>query len=416
MKDIYLILLLNLVFSILGDAQSKTFEYVPQFQQSEDTYVSNPMDFEGSLDGLSFIGLSCYHLDQSFKSISYRLLIDKEWSDWKDFRPQHEVSVLKRAAYEADHLTSPFTQIQFKTTEKIDSELHVRFFLGQKTTTALPINQKAMPCQLPDFCARDCWCPSCPIDNTPQSTEPTHLIVHHSAGSNSSTDFAAVVEYIWDLHVNTNGWDDIGYNWLIDPNGVLYQGRPDGYQGAHFSCINENTVGICMLGDFTLIKPTNASQSTLIELLAFEATDHMIDITGMSYHETGEFILDNMAGHRDSAGSANSCSATACPGEMFYPLLGTIRTQVAEMPCYLGEISSIDDEAFSTTLVYPNPFRDAIYIDTEGDENSDLQIIDKNGQLIKTITADSHNDLSELSTGVYFVMKEGQVLQKIVKQ
>jgi len=97
-------------------------------------------------------------------------------------------------------------------------------------------------CPQPDFQDRDDWCPAgnCPEITNPVFTEVTHLIVHHSAGVNTSSDWAATVRGIWDYHVNSNGWDDVGYNWLVDPNGVLYEGRGDDVRGAHF-CGN-NTV------------------------------------------------------------------------------------------------------------------------------------------------------------------------------
>ena len=53
----------------------------------------------------------------------------------------------------------------------------------------------------------------------------THLWVHHSAGQTNSRDFAAVVRAYFTYHTQTHGWADIGYNWLVDPRGTLYQGR-----------------------------------------------------------------------------------------------------------------------------------------------------------------------------------------------
>ena len=79
----------------------------------------------------------------------------------------------------------------------------------------------ACNCPQPDFENRADWCPAgdCPPHPNPEPTNVTHLIIHHSAGVNTSSDWAAVVRSIWDYHVNANGWSDIGYNWLVDPNG-----------------------------------------------------------------------------------------------------------------------------------------------------------------------------------------------------
>ena len=100
---------------------------------------------------------------------------------------------------------------------------------------------------------------------TPQYTTVTHLIVHHSATANTSSDWAATVRSIWNFHTNDRGWGDVGYNYLIDPNGVIYEGRAGGDNviGAHFSCQNGGTMGVCMLGTFTSVSPTAAALSSL---------------------------------------------------------------------------------------------------------------------------------------------------------
>ena len=105
---------------------------------------------------------------------------------------------------------------------------------------------------------------------TPQYTKVTHAVVHHTAGANSVPDWDAEVRSIWHLHTFDNGWGDIGYNYLIDPNGVIYEGRAggDGAIGAHFSCRNTNTVGIALLGTYIDVMPTSAALASLENLLA----------------------------------------------------------------------------------------------------------------------------------------------------
>jgi len=72
----------------------------------------------------------------------------------------------------------------------------------------------------------------------------------------------------------------------------------------------------------------------LVNILAYEATEHLIDVNLQTPHITGDFLLDNIAGHRDSSESTNACSSTLCPGDEFYPLLPLLRQQVSELPCY----------------------------------------------------------------------------------
>ncbi|MCF8279370.1 MAG: N-acetylmuramoyl-L-alanine amidase [Bacteroidales bacterium] len=227
-------------------------------------------------------------------------------------------------------------RLGFTGTAKIDS-IVVHFFdpgptlKPQTSNPNSPIPQlpnsptsdrSVCTCPQPAFQGRLGWCPdgSCPTDPTPEFVaDPTHVIVHHTAGTNIASDWAAIVRSIWDFHVNANGWDDIGYNWLVDPNGVLYEGRGDGRLGAHFCAQNGNTTGICVMGDFTDIQPTGSALNTLEDFLAWETCDENIDPLGTGYHTGSGMTLPFISGHRDG------CN-TSCPGDMLYPLLPGVRT------------------------------------------------------------------------------------------
>lgn len=167
---------------------------------------------------------------------------------------------------------------------------------------------------------------------TPRYTSVSHMIVHHTATPNegSNHDWPAVVRSIWSFHVNTRGWDDIGYNYLIDPNGVLYEGRAggDNVQGAHFSCANGNTMGVALLGTFTAVLPTEFALGRLADLCAWKASVEGLDVTGASFHSGTGLMLDVVSGHRDgnSATNPSACpSGTVCPGTRLYRLLPQIR-------------------------------------------------------------------------------------------
>ena len=199
-------------------------------------------------------------------------------------------------------------------TPEIDERLTVR-----------PQGNRSCPCPQPDFLTRLQWCPAgdCYPHPNPSGTVPTHLIIHHSASSNSASDWAAVVRSFWDFHVNGNGWSDIGYNWLIDPNGIVYEGRGDNILGAHFCGTNGGTVGTCVIGNFTNALPTETAVDKLVDLYAWKACNRNLDPLGVGYHNSSEQTLNRISGHRDG------CS-TACPGDMFYPILPTVRARIAE--------------------------------------------------------------------------------------
>ena len=151
------------------------------------------------------------------------------WTDWRRSEPDSETSSL----------------VWFDTPQR-----YLQMEDASSDLTFLLIDPGAAPAPAiatPQFVPRAQWgCTpqTCPAKDPPVYTTVTHLIVHHTAGANEATDWPAVIRSIWVLHVEGNGWNDIGYNYLIDPNGVLYEGRAggDGVLGAHFSGMNSGTM------------------------------------------------------------------------------------------------------------------------------------------------------------------------------
>jgi hypothetical protein len=160
-------------------------------------------------------------------------------------------------------------------------------------------------------------------------TTVTHLIVHHTAmGVEApSSDWPALVRSIWKFHVLERDWADIGYNYLIDPNGVVYEGRAGGDNviGAHFSGVNAGTMAVALLGDFTNEAPTSKALNSLKEVLAWKCDQRDLDPEGRSLHEASQFILNTISGHRDGP------KPTECPGEALYLLLPAIRAEVKNL-------------------------------------------------------------------------------------
>lgn len=165
---------------------------------------------------------------------------------------------------------------------------------------------------------------------TPAYTPVTHVIVHHTAGGNNLTDWAAEVRNIWYYHTASNGWDDVGYHWLIDPNGVIYEGRAggDGVVGAHFSCRNSNTAGIALLGTFTSVLPTEAALASLTRLAGEVTARWGIDSDAFVFHAPSKLNLQTVSGHRDG-NTGDTCTVTECPGDALYSYLGILRSTLA---------------------------------------------------------------------------------------
>lgn len=180
----------------------------------------------------------------------------------------------------------------------------------------------------------DWGCPDGQVSRgVPSYTKVTHVIVHHTAGSNDLTDWEAEVRNIWYLHTITNGWIDVGYNWLIDPNGVIYEGRAggDGALGAHFSCRNTNTAGVAILGTYTSGLPSEGALASLTRLVGELTGRWDLDPDAWALHAPSQLNLQTISGHRDgNAGyPTNTCTWTECPGEAFYSYLPILRTAVA---------------------------------------------------------------------------------------
>ena len=165
------------------------------------------------------------------------------------------------------------------------------------------------------------------------------LVVHHTATTTVSDpqDAAAQVRAIYYYHAVTLGWGDIGYNFVVDPFGRVYEGRysgsPTGEDGdgrvvtaGHTYQHNTGTLGIAFLGDATEQPPSEPASAALVDFLAWESSQHGLDPLRSSryYNVVNEVEREilNVAGHRDYV-------ATACPGDAFYPLLGQLRSDVA---------------------------------------------------------------------------------------
>ncbi|MGH9009155.1 MAG: N-acetylmuramoyl-L-alanine amidase, partial [Acidimicrobiia bacterium] len=165
---------------------------------------------------------------------------------------------------------------------------------SSSTTTTLKPKPKVAQ---PDIVTRAEWGADESIRKNDQKYAPiTKLFVHHTvtAPDGEDPDPAATVRAIYAYHVQGNGWDDIGYNFLIDAEGRVYEGRwardygagekptgedlnDNGVVGAHVLNHNAGSAGVAMLGNLSEGEPTTAAREALIELLAWKADRHGID-------------------------------------------------------------------------------------------------------------------------------------------
>ncbi|MGH2772503.1 MAG: N-acetylmuramoyl-L-alanine amidase [Actinomycetota bacterium] len=170
------------------------------------------------------------------------------------------------------------------------------------------------------------------------------IFVHHAVTPNRDSDPAATMRGMLAYHVQARGWDDIGYNFVIDRSGRIYEGRfarsyapgevptgenPGGFGvvGAHTADVNTGSMGVAVLGNTNTAAPTAATMGGLTDLLSWHADRHGINpLTSDAYVNeatgaTGSF--PNIAGHLDSP-----FASTSCPGRHLYSRLPELRNAV----------------------------------------------------------------------------------------
>jgi hypothetical protein len=165
--------------------------------------------------------------------------------------------------------------------------------------------------------------------------------VHHTASSNDYTpeQAAAMVRGIYAYHVKSNGWSDIGYNFLVDRYGRAYEGRAGGIErfvlGAHTGGFNVNSFGVGLLGNFTSVPPSSTTLGVLAQVLAWKLGSAYRDPSGKAvltsagggtskYTSGSKVTFDVVSGHRDAGN-------TSCPGGNTYSRLPTLREDVTTL-------------------------------------------------------------------------------------
>ena len=174
----------------------------------------------------------------------------------------------------------------------------------------------------------------------PQVWSAIHFaVVHHTAGTNvyTAAQSAAIVRGIELYHVLGNGWNDIGYNFLVDKYGQVFEGRYGGVDkaiiGAHSLGFNTGSVGIAVLGDYGSVGLSAAAKTSLEQLLAWKLdVAHIDPLSTISWTSGGNprfpagiaVQLRAISGHRDT-------NFTDCPGNALYAQLPAIARDVAAL-------------------------------------------------------------------------------------
>jgi hypothetical protein len=162
--------------------------------------------------------------------------------------------------------------------------------------------------------------------------------VHHTVNLNdySQDEAEQVVLGICRYHRNTNGWNDIGYNFLVDRFGTIYEGRAGGVGaaviGAQAEGFNAQSTGIANIGTFSTVKQSSAALQAMARLIRWKLPLHGNPTSGTvtmqsagggtNRYASGTSVrVQRVIGHRDT-------NATACPGSALYAQLAELRAMV----------------------------------------------------------------------------------------
>nr|WP_146111288.1 peptidoglycan recognition protein [Streptomyces sp. QL37] len=193
------------------------------------------------------------------------------------------------------------------------------------------------------------------------------VFVHHTTNASyDCSESAAIVRALHVFHVKTNGWRDLGYNFLVDKCGKIFEGRQGGIdqpvQGAHTYGFNSESTSVAIIGDYTNAGAPNVALEATARMAAYKLGQYGGDPAGSTTLVAGatqknysgtqfvagqSYSFKQISGHRDGFN-------TECPGMKLYPQLPAIRT-LAAGPVQGLTVTSVAGGAFAVDSGYETP-------------------------------------------------------------
>ena len=195
----------------------------------------------------------------------------------------------------------------------------------------------------PEIAPRAAWeGGQCTPRSAPAYREVKLAFVHHTVNANDYTpeQVPALILGMCRYHRNSNGWNDLGYNFVVDRFGRLWEGRAGGVDkpvvGAHTEGMNTQSFSVSNIGTYTDVPASEEAMQAMTRLIRWKLPLHGQPTSGEvtvvsnggagSHFAAGEqATLNRVSGHRD----ANS---TSCPGQALYDQLPNLRERVAGAP------------------------------------------------------------------------------------
>lgn len=223
----------------------------------------------------------------------------KNWGGWLPLFQERTMLLPNQAGF-----------VQLRVTMQTGASLAgMSFSFGRQRATAAALPRRANPFAKPAIVSREGWNAAPPKEPYTPHT-PVGIVIHHTwVPKQAQYQGAASIRGIQRYHMVDNKWNDIGYHFLIGPEGVIYQGRPETVIGSH-SVPNTGMIGICVFGDYDPGQDpfTPVIRESLLNLLTWLTAEYGI--------QTSEFY-----GHRNF-------SPKSCPGDEIYNHLQEFKDEV----------------------------------------------------------------------------------------
>jgi hypothetical protein len=268
------------------------------------------------------------------------------WSAWQRAAPEAEdlPDVRSGEARAArgwrlgnPYWTGPSDRIAYRLRGRVD---RLRAHFVRSPEVRIPLRRLSLAGS-PALLSRSAWGANESIRRAAPryATNVQFAVVHHTAGSNSYTaaQSAAIVRGIYVYHARGNGWNDIGYNFLVDRFGQVFEGRYGGVDrnviGAHAEGFNTGSVGVALLGTYGSAVPSAAARTALANVLAWRLdVAHVDPLSSLTFASGGNarfamgvpVTLRAVSGHRDTG-------FTTCPGAALYARLDALAEEAAAL-------------------------------------------------------------------------------------
>ncbi len=297
-------------------------------------------------DGFAVTGVTWSGRVSEGVSFALRTRTDGAWSAWTEleYDAEHGPSPTSAEAAAARPGTDPFVvgdvdDIQLRATSpdgKAPAELTLSVIdpgvsqgkapTSQASAATVPV-QTASPTPQPTIYSRSAWGADERLRDCCVEYGEVHAgYVHHTVNSNDYTraEVPAILRGIYAYHTQSRGWRDIGYNFLVDKFGRIWEGRYGGIAlpvvGAHTLDYNENSFAGSAIGNFETARPSAAMLDAYARLFAWKLSLH--GVRPGSRQNVAGTTFDAISGHRDAA-------QTACPGKYLYQRIAAITVKAS---------------------------------------------------------------------------------------